>query len=283
MLLVPVLTTIRAWRAELGVLQNPLLQPLSPLPIYHATTQQWTTRILSSKFKRKPSPSIIPATQTNIISDVLSTLQSTHPLFTSYLRIRSLAKTPQNPELQQARSELETTLTELSADLDDLVESVRAIEADPYRYGLELEEVSRRRQLVHDVGKEIEAMREELTRTVHTATAETGGPTGLPNPADFETEDGRDGEGDDYYAQMEEQRQIELMHEQDEQLDGVFRTVGNLHQQADVMGRELEDQAVMIGEVDTLADRVGGKLQNGVTRLRHIVRKNEGECFILIQ
>jgi hypothetical protein len=27
---------------------------------------------------------------------------------------------------------------------------------------------------------------------------------------------------------MEQQRQSELMHEQDEQLDGVFRTVGNL-------------------------------------------------------
>jgi t-SNARE syntaxin family protein len=43
------------------------------------------------------------------------------------------------------------------------------------------------------------------------------------------------------------------------------------------MGRELEDQAVMINEVDTLADRVGGKLSNGMSRIKHIVRKNEGK------
>jgi t-SNARE syntaxin family protein len=43
------------------------------------------------------------------------------------------------------------------------------------------------------------------------------------------------------------------------------------------MGRELEDQAVMIDEVDTLADRVGGKLSNGMSRIKHIVRKNEGK------
>ncbi|RJE19830.1 SNARE domain-containing protein, partial [Aspergillus sclerotialis] len=99
-------------------------------------------------------------------ADVLSTLQSSRPLFSSYLRIRSLAKSPTNPELQQARSELETTLGELRADLDDLIESVRAIEADPYRYGLEIEEVSRRRKLVDDVGAEIEQMRGELKKAV---------------------------------------------------------------------------------------------------------------------
>ncbi|CAL5871247.1 uncharacterized protein PFLUO_LOCUS5495 [Penicillium psychrofluorescens] len=207
-------------------------------------------------------------------ADVLSTLQSSQPLFSSYLRIRSLAKSPSNPELKQARSELETTLTELTADLDDLIESVRAIELDPYRYGLELEEVQRRRKLVDDVGAEIEKMRQELQHTVSSADAAPN----LPNPADFDAaldeEDQRRG-GDDYYASMEQQRQTELMHEQDEQLDGVFQTVGNLRQQANDMGRELEDQSGMIDEVDTLADRVGGKLNTGMARIRHIVRKNE--------
>lgn len=208
-------------------------------------------------------------------SDVLSTLQSSRPLFSSYLRIRSLAKNPTNPELKQARSELESTITELSADLDDLVESVRAIEQDPYRFGLEFEEVKRRRQLVDDVGAEVEKMRQELQQAVSNAPA----PSELPNPTEFDAaldEEERRDRGEDYYASMEQQRQSELMHEQDEQLDGVFRTVGNLRQQANDMGRELEDQAVMIDEVDTLADRVGGKLNNGMARIRHIVRKNEG-------
>ncbi|KAL4804928.1 t-SNARE [Aspergillus unguis] len=215
-------------------------------------------------------------------ADVLSTLGTTRPLFSSYLRIRSLAKSPSNPELQQARSELETTLTDLTADLDDLVESVRAVEQDPYRFGLEIDEVQRRRKLVDDVGKEIEEMRGELVKVITNSDADAGkksGASGLPNPADFDDGSGGDGQGDDYYAEMEQQRQFELMHEQDEQLDGVFRTVGNLRQQADDMGRELEEQAVMIGEVDTLADRVGGKLQTGMSKLKWIIRKNEGGYY----
>src|SRR5712664_3281270 len=65
--------------------------------------------------------------------DVLTTLQTTRPLFSSYLRIRSLATSPSNPELQQARSELQSMLPDLTADLRDLVETVRVIEHDPYR------------------------------------------------------------------------------------------------------------------------------------------------------
>lgn len=152
---------------------------------------------------------------------------------------------------------------------------MRAIEQDPYRYGLELEEVQRRRKLVDDVGDEVEKMHQELQQAVSESAVET-----LPNPTEFDAaleEEERGRGGDDYYASMEQQRQSELMHEQDEQLDGVFRTVGNLRQQADDMGRELEDQAVMIDEVDTLADRVGGKLSNGMSRIKHIVRKNEGK------
>ncbi|PGH01100.1 hypothetical protein GX51_05415 [Blastomyces parvus] len=231
--------------------------------------------------------------------DVLSALSNIRPLFDSYLRIRSLATSPSSPELQQARSELETTLHDLSADLEDLVESVRVVEHDPYRYGLELEEVGRRRQVVEDFGREIEGMRTELERTVTASTtavrgtrAGTGAGIGaginggsLPSPSHFELQDdhllGDDGEREDYYAEFEEQRQQELMAEQDQQLDGVFQTVGTLRQQANDMGRELEEQVEMLKEVDTLAERVGGKLQSGVRRVGKIIRRNEGMEFVI--
>lgn len=219
--------------------------------------------------------------------DVLSNLSTTRHLSSSYQRIRSLATSPQNPELLQARQELETTLQDLSADLKDLAESVRAVEHDPYRYGLELDEVSRRRQLVQDVGREVEDMREDLQRTVmakdkQRAAAAGGGQgtntTGvLPSPSDFDENLLPPDERDDYYSEMEQQRQMEMMHEQDQQLDGVFRTVGDLRRQANDMGRELEDQTEMIKDVDALAERVGGKLQNGVRRVGHVIRRNEGK------
>ena len=86
----------------------------------------------------------------------------------------------------------------------------------------------------------------------------------------------------DDYAAFEEQRQVEIMHEQDEQLDGVFRTVGNLRQQADDMGRELEEQGQLLDEVDTITDRVGGRLQTGIKKVGWVIKKNEGKVLCLI-
>lgn len=127
--------------------------------------------------------------------------------------------------------------------------------------------MTRRKRLVQEAGGEVEDMREELARTVPA--------TGLPDPSSFAMEGDGDGDGDDYAAEFEERQQQVMMREQDEHLDGVFQTVGSLRQQAAEMGRELEEQGEMLEVVDGLADRVGGRLQTGMEKLRYVVRRNE--------
>ena len=203
--------------------------------------------------------------------DVLSQLQSTRPLFTSYLRIRSLATTASSPELASARTDLEAALYALGEDLADLEESVKAVESNPSQYGLSAAEVTRRQRLVQEVGGEVEDMREELVNKV--ASKNSNGDH-LPDPNSFSIADG-DTNDDDYAAEFEHQQQEVMMREQDQHLDGVFQTVGNLRQQAADMGRELEEQREMLEVVDTLADRVGGRLQTGMEKLRYVMRRNE--------
>ncbi|KAL8740177.1 MAG: hypothetical protein Q9190_007093 [Brigantiaea leucoxantha] len=211
-------------------------------------------------------------------ADILSTLSTTRSLHSSYIRIRSLASSPSSPELAQARSELESALHTLSTDLQDLADSVRAVENDPLRYGIQRQELERRRRLVGDVGREAESMGVELRRVSSSAGAMRGSNTkggGLPLPEEFDP-DLPDREEADGYEAFEQQRQVEMMQEQDEALDGVFQTVGNLRQQADDMGRELEEQVEMLGEADADAQRVQGKLQTGIKKVGHVLRRSEG-------
>ncbi|OAQ99499.1 hypothetical protein LLEC1_03722 [Akanthomyces lecanii] len=203
--------------------------------------------------------------------DVLTQLTSARPLFASYLRIRSLASAASSPELASARADLETSLSALAEDLSDLVASVQAVESDPSAYGLSADEVSRRRRLVQEVGGEIEDMREELQSKITTTTTTAAGDGHLPDPSAFAMDDG----GEDNYAEFEQQQQLEMMRDQDQHLDGVFQTVGNLRRQADDMGRELEEQREMLDVVDTVADRVGGRLQTGMGKLQTVIRRNE--------
>lgn len=209
-------------------------------------------------------------------SEVQQTLSQTRTLFSSYLRIRSLASTSTssrpNPELLQARTDLESNLATLSSDVADLTESVKAVEGDPWRFGLDNAEVGRRRGFVREVEMEVGAMREEVAGVeTHVAGAGTGAGR-LPSPNAFD-EDG-EGEGD-AYAEFEQQTQTTMMREQDETLDEVGRTVGVLRGQAADMGRELEEQGGMLDDVDVLADRVGGKLGVGVKKVGEVIRRNE--------
>lgn len=116
-------------------------------------------------------------------------------------------------------------------------------------------------------------MRQELTKAVFGAQSKGQGTNGsLPPPSAFDPDEP---DADDYSA-FEQQQQTQMMHEQDEALDGVFKTVGNLRQQADDMGRELEEQGEMLEDVDKLADRVQGKLANGIKRVGWVIKHNEG-------
>ena len=210
--------------------------------------------------------------------DALSQLSNCRSLFSSYLRIRSLTTTPTSPELASARSDLEGALSSLAEDLADLVDSVQAIESNPAGFGISKDEVSRRRRVVQEVGGEIEDMREELQKKIDDARRRAS--SELPDPNTFAVAEGEDG-----FAEFEQQQQVEMMREQDQHLDGVFQTVGNLRQQANDMGRELEEQREMLEVVDNVADRVGGRLQNGVQKLQHIMRRNEdrlSSCCIAI-
>ena len=100
---------------------------------------------------------------------------------------------------------------------------------------------------------------------------DTGASNTLPDPDAFRDE----AYDEDSYEANEFQTQQTMMREQDEQLDDVYRTVGNLRNQAEDMGRELEEHGVMLDEVDTLADRVGGKLAVGTKKIGEVIRRNE--------
>lgn len=168
--------------------------------------------------------------------------------------------------------ELSVSLTTLAEDLADLVESVKAVQDDPYTYGLEIEEVSRRKRLVDEVGDEVADMREELAKSIHS------------EPGGYKTPSGDDDERD-YNEEFEHAQQLTMMRDQDQDLEGVFRTVGNLRQQADDMGRELEEQAEILEDVGGLTDRVEGRLQTGLKKMGEVVRKNNdtlSSCCIAV-
>jgi t-SNARE syntaxin family protein len=232
------------------------------------------------RFRRKsdhsgPSKLLRNSILNSVRSEVLSQLKASRALFQSYLRIRSSATVASSPELIEARNELQDVLRELQVDVAVLVETVNAVEADPYSFGLQIEEVRRRRKLVDDIGDEVLKMHAELVKTVQAAYNKGKAPANgayLPDPSTFDDDE-------DYAAEFEQQRQQEIMLDQDETADGLLRTVGNIKQHAHHMNMELEEQGQMLEDVDNIADRVGGKIQSGMRKIGDVIKQNEGKVL----
>lgn len=171
----------------------------------------------------------------------------------------------------------------MEADLADLRASVDAAGRDPRRFGLDEGEVVRRRGAVEKIGGEIALLRKAAWGEVSSPTAgRRRRRSGLLEDGDVDSEEEEKEEGDEEEAQVQEEEAM-MIAEQDEALEGVFTTVGNLRAQADEMGRELEEQGGLIDEVDVVTERVGGKLQDGLKRVEWIYRRNEeraGSCCI---
>jgi len=157
------------------------------------------------------------------------------------------------------------------------------VEANPSQYALSAAEITRRKRLLKEVGGEVDDIREELKKLSGKGTAATGtspksrapGSSDLPDPSTFHIPDGETGDSADYAAEFEREQQLQMLREQDEHLEDVFVTVGNLRRQADDMGRELEEQREMLEVADELVERVGGRLQTGMDKLKYVMRKNE--------
>lgn len=177
-----------------------------------------------------------------------------------------------SPELVAARQELTDNLSALAGDLADLTTAVKAVEKDPYRYGLDVADVAGRRRFVEEAAGEVEDMQVEMD------SAEAPAAVVHPDYGGFVGDDDDDGGGcEDPVSAFEHEQQIQMMREQDVQLEGVSRTVGNLREQANVMGLELAEQGEMIDALDTDVDRVQSKLGRGLKDLNKFIRKNEGQ------
>ena len=89
-----------------------------------------------------------------VSSEVEQNLSTTHSLLDSYDRLASNS-TSSSSTFIEAQEELRGTLALLEADLEDLEESVRAVESTGDRWGIDEGEVKKRRGFVEGVKAEV--------------------------------------------------------------------------------------------------------------------------------
>ncbi|GAA5897603.1 hypothetical protein JCM6882_003530 [Rhodosporidiobolus microsporus] len=223
------------------------------------------------------------------VESTLSTLSSLSSSFARLSRSIPAAQHASNEDLQYALSELRATLAAIDPDIDELEESVQAVEEPGVarRLGIADKEVRGRRDFVERAKGEIAAIRRQLPtssspdrsrKRLSAQTSSAGASTYPPsyharNPLESsEEDDERDG---DPNAEFEAQHQTLLMEQQDRTLTDISGTVGLLRQQAQVIGREVLEQTSMLEDLDESVDRTTGKLAKAQRKMDRFVKVHQ--------
>ncbi|KAF9480585.1 hypothetical protein BDN70DRAFT_877419 [Pholiota conissans] len=222
--------------------------------------------------------------------EIQTSLQTAAQLQSSFLRIRSMARTD-SEELMWARNEFKATLAALEADLEDLEESVKIVEStDARMFGLDDAEVQKRRRYVGHVRQEIESMR-------NTVTSQTSSPSPpqqrkLPPPQTQPQSNHlqppgseRYGDSDPQAAWAREEQQM-MIRDQDYAMDSIAGTLNTIAQQASLMGQEIGEHNEMLTDLERGVDQSEGKMSDAMRRMRRFLRDSEekgsGWCIIIL-
>ncbi|GAA5824177.1 hypothetical protein JCM11251_001553 [Rhodosporidiobolus azoricus] len=218
------------------------------------------------------------------VESTLSTLSSLSSSFARLARSVPRAQHAQSEELQYALSELRATLAAIDPDIEELDESVQAVEEPGVarRLGIADKEVRGRRDFVERAKGEIAAIRQQLpassitpdrSRKRLSATSSAYPPsyhTSTPLEPSDESERDRDPN-----EEFEAQHQTLLMEQQDRTLTDISGTVGLLRQQAQVIGREVFEQTAMLEELDQDVDRTTSKLAKAQRKMDRFVKEHQ--------
>ncbi|KAI5454050.1 hypothetical protein NCC49_005041 [Naganishia albida] len=226
--------------------------------------------------------------------EVDNALSHSRDLYASYLR---LARTSNNQQLiSEAKQELTISLGLVELDLEDLEESVTAVEESGTRWGLSYEEVQSRRRALENVKADVREMLDTIADDQHTTPApnQTNGrhrgsdpfsdvELGQASTAGRNTSNGNNAYSDDPYAERRsdevedyemEQQQI-MLQQQDTAVYRISNTLTTLAQQAGLIGQEVMVQNEMLDDLSTRVDATDNRLTRANKRMKEFIRKNE--------
>ena len=169
--------------------------------------------------------------------------------------------------------------------LKELAGAVDVARANPGRFGVDADEVARRAQWVDNTRGRLKGFREKVEASQKVVNVEAGGllnalRAGNAASAAASRETGaaaaleRERERDnDAFLDAQERSTMQIMRQQDEELDELGGAVRRLGDVGLTIGRELEEQQVMLEELEEDVETTRGKLRAAQRKMEKLVEK----------
>ncbi|EHN02867.1 Tlg1p [Saccharomyces cerevisiae x Saccharomyces kudriavzevii VIN7] len=160
--------------------------------------------------------------------------------------------------------EIRDILKDVEETIVDLDRSIIVMKRD------ESEDVSDREVQVKNIKQQLDSLKFRFDQRMQESTQ-----TAIPLKETEENSTISNGATENNDGGMSNPFQEQMLREQDVHLDGIHKTMQNLHVQAQTMGNELENQGQLLDNMDEGMDTVVNKLARGRRQLEWVYEKNK--------
>jgi len=208
--------------------------------------------------------------------EVLKALTKTRGLYERW-RLGEDGSEFRTPEEQEwTATELKNSLRSIEWDVEDLEDTIQIVEKNPTKFRIDGAELAVRKGFIESTKEEVRRMKERLTnqsrgnleRLANPGQGETRSPihhqassgpnkySRIPSTADSPHRE--------YIVQLEQQQ--EMLRRQDETMDLMSDSMGNIRNMSEHIANELDEQAVML-------DEFGAEIEHADSRLDATMKK----------
>jgi len=208
--------------------------------------------------------------------EVLKALTKTRGLYERWRLGEDGSEFRTQEEQEWTATELKNSLRSIEWDVEDLEDTIQIVEKNPTKFRIDGAELAIRKGFIESTKEEVRRMKERLTnqsrgnldRLTNPGQGQTSSPTHhqttsgpnkysrIPSTADSPHRE--------YIVQLEQQQ--EMLRRQDETMDLMSDSMGNIRNMSEHIANELDEQAVML-------DEFGAEIEHADSRLDATMKK----------
>jgi len=203
--------------------------------------------------------------------EVLKALTKTRGLYERWRLGEDGAEFRTAEEQEWTATELKNSLRSIEWDVEDLEDTIQIVEKNPTKFRIDGAELAIRKGFIESTKEEVKRMKERLTnqsrgnleRLANQSSSPTQHASSGPNKYS-RLPSSADSPHREYIVQLEQQQ--EMLRRQDETMDLMSDSMGNIRNMSEHIANELDEQAVML-------DEFGAEIEHADSRLDATMKK----------
>jgi len=218
--------------------------------------------------------------------EVTEALQAVDEMYEKWKDLLENSNTSTNEDFKWVTNELKTGLRGIESDLTDLEETISIVEKDKARFRIEEYEINNRKNFVSSTRKKIQSIKDNMNSTKTKGKIERDSRSNLMSQKNehnkFARYEAAVQQDNEHFIEGQHHKQQQIMRHQDQGLDKLSHTVGNLKEIASNIDTTLEEHSILIEEIEKDTNKADSGLKGAIKKVNNLLDSTKDSKQIAI-